>query len=113
MYFRSRGKRIQCLRSKWDSKNRKSIQQLVFTFPSTIDDVAGIDAMLINKLNPEELESLEEYLSCDRKAVADCIEQVDLCSILVGKKSFDKKANVKGLKKSIKKLLKRVEGIEK
>jgi hypothetical protein len=111
VYFRERGRSVQCLRSKWDSNQKKSIQQLVFTFPKAIDDIAGIEAMLINRLSPIEKEVLEEYLSCDRKIVSEAIESVDLCSIAVGKISFDKKANVQGLKKSLKKLTNKLERV--
>ena len=101
MFFRDRGKRVQCVRAYYDKVKGHGVQDIVFSFLESTEDIEGIDMALLKRLSPNELEQLKSYLSSDRTIVETLIEQASLCSIALRKKSFDKTSDIKGLKQSI------------
>ncbi len=100
MFFRERGKRVQCIRSYYDKVKKHGGQLIVLSFPNSTDDIKGIDPVLRKRLTKDELDQLKTYLSEDRKTVENLIEHLDTCSIALMKRSFDKAADIKGLKRA-------------
>ena len=113
MFFRERGLKIQCIRSQWDDKKNMPKSNIIISIPITTRELKEIPSDKLNLLTKEELDKLEGHLTPDRRAVNELIEKTRNCNRMVKNKDFDRKANLKSLKRAMTSLMTTLEKVTK
>lgn len=71
MQFRVQGRKLQCLRSIYNSETKRSEQKLIARIPSYLREIPAADEENnLGELTPDEVKQLEIYLS-NAKAASD------------------------------------------
>jgi hypothetical protein len=105
MFFRERGLKIQCIRSYWSDEKNAPRSNIIISLPITTKELKDIPSDKLNLLTNEERKKLEGHLTPDRRAVNELIDRTRDCNRMVKGKDFDRKANLKSLKKAMTSLI--------